>query len=366
MVRKVLIIQRFYYNFREGFFDYLSDINFDFKLINATSSLGRVKVHEEVKGKSFLVKLFYFFIGEDYVIFPFLFFSLIRLKPRVIVTEGGQNTINNFQVLLYCKIFKIRYIVWDLGKGYSDFVSSFKRRVYMKFYIFILKHSYLIYGYNSQSKSYFKTLGIAESKIIILNNTIDTRKIRRIRYENIPSVPIELREASKGEYIFFIYVGTLLRSKNIESMSELLRMLGDKYYLIIVGEGNSDYKIELEKSFDGTNHIFVGYKRLEQLMHYYDLASFSILPGLGGLSINQSMAFRVPVICGLADGSEKDLVITDETGYIYKDLNDAYNYIISKSLDDWHVMGCKSESFLYSNHSLESMMNRFIQYAEII
>ena len=97
---KVLIIQRFYYNFREGFFDYLSEINFDFKLINATSSRGRVKVHEEAKDKSFLIKLFYFFIGEDYVIFPFLFFSLIRINPRIIVTEGGQNSINNFQVLL--------------------------------------------------------------------------------------------------------------------------------------------------------------------------------------------------------------------------------------------------------------------------
>ncbi len=102
----ILIIQRFYYNFREGFFDYLSDKKIDFNLINATNSKGRVKVHEEAKGKSFVLKLFYFFIGDDYVIFPFLFFSLIQLKPRVIVTEGGQNTINNFQVLMYCKLFK--------------------------------------------------------------------------------------------------------------------------------------------------------------------------------------------------------------------------------------------------------------------
>ncbi len=122
-------------------------------------------------------------------------------------------------------------------------------------------------------------------------------------------------EKQKNEYIFFIYVGTLLKSKNIESMSELLRMLGDKYYLIIVGDGNPKYKIELEKVFEGTNHIFVGYKRLEQLLSYYELASFSILPGLGGLSINQSMAFRVPVICSGADGAEKDLIITGETGY---------------------------------------------------
>jgi len=97
MGKRLLIIQRFYYNFREGFFDYLSDIKCDFKLINSTSSLGRVKVHDEAKNKSFIEKIFYFFIGENYVIFPFLFFSLIRINPRIIVTEGGQTLLIIFR-----------------------------------------------------------------------------------------------------------------------------------------------------------------------------------------------------------------------------------------------------------------------------
>jgi len=165
----------------------------------------------------------------------------------------------------------------------------------MNIYKLLLKHSLYIYGYNSQSQVYFKNLGIEESKLIILNNTIDTRKIRNLRSEVDPTIPQELIEQSKGDYIFLIFVGSLLRSKKIESMATLLRMLGDKYYLIIVGDGTPQYKAELEQTFEGTNHIFVGYKKMEQLNHYYNLASFSILPGLGGLSINQSMAFGVPV-----------------------------------------------------------------------
>jgi glycosyltransferase involved in cell wall biosynthesis len=365
MNKKVLIIQRFYYNFREGFFEYLFDINFDFKLINATSSLGRVKVHDDAKNKSFIENVLYFFVGENYVIFPFLFFNLLFINPRIVVTEGGQNTINNLQVLLYCKIFKRKYIIWDLGKAYAEFYNSFQRRIYMVFYKYILKQSVLIFGYNSQSKIYFKKLGINENKVIILHNTIDTRKIRKIKSDYISMVPHELDEQSKSEYIFMIYVGTLLKSKNIESMSELLKMLGKKYYLIIVGDGSSHYKAELEKTFEGTNHVFVGYKKLEQLMPYYQLASFSILPGLGGLSINQSMAFGVPVICSAADGAEMDLVIRDKTGYIYKDLPDAFNFIVSKTQEQWQEMGHKSESFLFSNHSVESMMNRFVHYTDM-
>lgn len=226
----------------------------------------------------------------------------------------------------------------------------------------LANHALYIYGYNSMSKVYFQSLGIDSRKIIVLNNTIDTRKI--LKYSN-DIVPNELKEQSAKGYIFFIFVGSLLRSKKIESMAELLKMLGENYYLIIVGEGTEQYKSELIDSFKGTNHVFVGYKKPEYLFPYYCIASFSILPGLGGLSINQSMAFGVPVICHSADGAEKDLVINNETGYIYKDLVDAKNFIVSKTREDWKEMGIKSRAYLYENHSIESMMDKFVHYINI-
>ncbi len=362
MQNNVLIIQRFYYNFREGFFEYLSDTQFDFKLINATSSRGRVKVHADARSKPFLEKILYFFIGENFVIFPFLFFNLIHINPRMIITEGGQNTLNNLQVFLYCRVFKRKYIIWDLGKGFADFKDSILRRIYLTMYKYLLRHAYFVYGYNSQSKKYFCSLGIQENKIVVLNNTIDTRKIAKIKSANTPKIPSELSEYTGKGYIFLIFVGSLLKSKNIEDLPELMRLLGERYFLIIVGDGNQNYKSELQALFEGTNHFFVGYKRIEQLLDYYAISSFSILPGLGGLSINQSMAYGVPVICNFADGAEKDLIIENETGHIYKDLKDAYEYIISKDSNDWSLMGKKAETFLYKYHSVENMMDKLIYY----
>lgn len=365
MEKPVLIIQRFYYSFREGFFEYLSDVKFDFLLINATSSRGKVKVHDEAKDLPYIKKTRYFFMGENYVIFPFLFINLIRINPKIIITEGGQNTINNLQVFIYSKLFKRKYIIWDLGKAYADFSQSLPRRIYMKVYTYILKQAHYIYVYNTQSIKYFQNLGVEDKKLIILNNTIDTRKIQKIRTSYNHQLPPELAEHFKKGYTFLIFVGALVKNKNIEFLSELMKKLGRNYFLIIIGDGNQLYKSELEKKFMGTNHIFAGYKKNEQLLPYYNLASFSILPGLGGLSINQSMAFGVPVLCKSADGAEKDVVINNETGYIFKDMNDAFNYIRSKSHDDWKEMGYRAELFVYSNHSLESMMKKFISYSKI-
>lgn len=359
----VLIIQRFYYNFREGFFDYLSETKFSFKLINSTRSRGRVIVNPGAEKKNFFVKTFSFPIGDNHVIFPFLFFRIIQLNPRIIVTEGGQNTINNLQVFLYCLLFRKEYIIWDLGKAYSSFGNSLTRRLYMSVYKHLIRHAKYIFGYNSQSKEYFKSLGIKDCKIVILNNTIDTRRIKKIRSTKFDELPVELQNKLSHESIKIIFVGSLIRSKNIERMAELMKIIGEKYCLMIAGDGEPQYKIELEKLFHGTNHIFLGYKNIEQLAPFYKLATFSILPGLGGLSINQSMAFGVPVICHSADGAEQDLVFKDETGYIYKDIEDACNYIKSKTLEDWEKMGINSESLLFSNFSVEKMMEKFIFYS---
>lgn len=363
MGQPILIVQRFYYNFREGFFEYLVDQKINFKLINSTSAKGKVRVHSDAKNNKFILKTIYFFWSNCYVIFPFLFFRLITINPRIIISEGGQNTINNMQIYLYSLIFRKKYIIWDLGKGYADFGSSFLRRLYMSIYVKILKKAVYVYGYNSQSKVYFQSLGVNNDKIIVLNNTIDTRKIKAICSSDKYVLPEELKEKIAEHPTFLIFVGTLIKSKNIEDLSKLLVLLGKDYCLIIVGDGTQSYVEQLKESFSGTNHVFVGYKRTDQLLPYYRLSSFSVLPGLGGLSINQAMAFGIPVICKSADGAEKDLVIDDETGYIFSNLNDASDYIKSKNNSDWILMGKKAEEFLYSNHSIESMMDKFIYFS---
>lgn len=44
-----------------------------------------------------------------------------------------------------------------------------------------------------------------------------------------------------------------------------------------------------------------------------------MLPGTGGLAINEAMAHRLPVISGYADGSADDLVVDGVTGYRLRD-----------------------------------------------
>ncbi len=361
-MKKVVIVQRYYYNFREGIFDCLLDMGLNFKLINSTESRGRVKVHQDkVASVNYLRKSKKFNINDGIVVFPFLFWTLIKEKPSVIVTEGGQNTVNNIQIKWYSRLFKVPYIQWDLGRGYQDFGNSLGRRLYMSVYKSIANRASLIYGYNSSSKKYFESLGIPSEKIIVLNNTADTSTLKKVIEKSSKEIPEDMVDIYDPNKKYIIFVGSLLPTKRIEDFKEIMTKLKGEYTLLIVGSGKEDYTNSLKLLFNDIDCIFLGYKKPEELLPYYNIASFCILPGLGGLSINQAMAYGLPVLCTHADGAEEDVVRNDETGYIYSDINDAIRYIHSKNDEDWKRMGKNAQELMFGDFSLEKECERFIE-----
>jgi len=358
---KVLIIQRYYYNFREGIFDCLREMGLKFKLINSTTSRGRVKVHKEkVASVDYIEKCTNFNISDGIVVFPFLFWKLIKEKPSVIVTEGGQNTINNIQVKWYSRIFRVPYIQWDLGRGYQDFGNSLGRKIYMYVYKSIANSAQLIYGYNTSSKKYFVSLGIPSEKIIVLNNTADTSTLKKVIQNSSRDLPDDIKKQYDSNKRYIIFVGSLLPTKRIEDLAEIMAKLKGEYTLLIVGSGEEEYTQSLKELFKDIDCVFLGYKKPEELLPYYYISSFCVLPGLGGLSINQAMAYGLPVLCTHADGAEEDVVRDDITGYIYKDIDDAIHYIHTKSDEDWKWMGKNAQELMFGEFSLEKECERFI------
>lgn len=359
---KTVIVQRYFYNFREGLFDCLQEKGLNFRLINSIHSRGRVKVHsDKIKNVDYIEKCPCFNINDGIVVFPFLFWKLVKEKPSVIVTEGGQNTINNIQIKWYSRFFRVPYIQWDLGKGYQSFGDSIGRRIYMSFYRSIAKNASLIYGYNSSSKKYFESLGIPSEKITVLNNTADTPTLKKVIDNSSTDLPEDIAEKYNPNKKYIIFVGSLLPTKHIEDFAEIMAKLKNEYSLLIVGSGKEEYTKTLKDFFKGIDCIFLGYKKPEELLPYYSISSFCILPGLGGLAINQAMAYGLPVLCTHADGAEEDVVRNDITGYIYKDINDAIQYIHSKTDEDWKRMGKNASELMFGEFSLEKECDRFIE-----
>ena len=159
-----------------------------------------------------------------------------------------------------------------------------------------------------------------------------------------------------------LYVGAVNEHKHLESLKELLNQLSDDYCLLIVGGGEEYYLKSLKKHIGNESRVFFeGYKSVNDLSIYYNISSFAILPGLGGLSINQAMAFKKPVVCCIADGGEKELVKNYKTGFIYPNVTEAAIFISSQSINDWKRMGINAEKYIYNNYSIDNMANTFLK-----
>jgi glycosyltransferase involved in cell wall biosynthesis len=87
-----------------------------------------------------------------------------------------------------------------------------------------------------------------------------------------------------------------------------------------------------------------------------------VLAGMGGLSINEAMAHSLPVICSVADGTEKHLVFDGENGYYFKD-NDLESLAaaIDKMFSSNSVeMGARSKEIIEQKINLPFVSSQFI------
>ena len=354
---KTLIIQRACANFREAFFDLLSTKH-EIILISKNNNLGKIKTPKNLTEKKYYKKIVDFSF-KNYNIYPLLFFDLLRISPNIIVSEGGQNTINNLSVLLYSKIKNKKYFIWDLGRSYIEDKKSFLRSIYTIIYDYIVKNSEGILTYNTQGETYF--IGkFPNKKITVLNNTIDTNLVFKIKN----SIDIAKQSFINSRFKMYkkriLYVGAINPQKNIEFLIDVINNLDKNDCIIILGDGEKDYIDTLKNKFLNYNVFFEGYKTMAEAVYYYNVSDFSILPGLGGLAINQSLAFGVPVLVNRADGSEYDLIKNNITGYRYDKLDDLINFIKSQSVKDIVKMKESSEEIIKQNFTIEKMVQLFL------
>jgi glycosyltransferase involved in cell wall biosynthesis len=139
-----------------------------------------------------------------------------------------------------------------------------------------------------------------------------------------------------------LFVGAITHGKNIEL---LVRVFGRLHRedatakLTIVGDGDHRSNLEslvqelgLNNSINFVGHVSDGIAR-----YFYD-ATVMVMPGLGGLAVSDALSHGVPVICGVGDGSEMNLI-------------DGSNGRVLSPLDEESLFSTLSE--LRSNNSLQ-------------
>jgi glycosyltransferase involved in cell wall biosynthesis len=139
--------------------------------------------------------------------------------------------------------------------------------------------------------------------------------------------------------------------------------LGSKPRLVIVGDGPERGELEslAREIYPGAE--FAGARHGAELTPYFTEADLFVLPGTGGLAVQEAMSHGLPVIVAQGDGTQDDLVRRENGWQIPPDDFDALLSTMRDALSDaarLRRMGEESYRIVKQEINIEKMVETFV------
>lgn len=316
-MKKIIVLLPTLPNYRKEFFNSLS-AHLASKDIELEIFHGSTKKRDiqDIDNKEFKT---FFFDTTEHSLKGFTLTVLKGLKQRIaqsnpdgVVVLFNPANVSLVNVLLYCLKKDIPYAIWSCGwirpningllsKARESFLNYFERRACAHI------------AYHSARKRVLERKGIPASSVFIAQNTIDTETIMN---------SYDLEEVNKSRFnggLKVLYVGGLIKGKYLEeAMSVVDDLVSDNYQIsfTIIGGGSIIENLKSYRdSLKSKNAIhIIGPKYGDELKPYFLESDVFLLPGSGGLAINEAMTYGLPIISTDGDGSGFDLV--EDNGYL--------------------------------------------------
>ena len=292
---------------------------------------------------------------------------LRSFNPDVVVVLGISGTISNWLILIWGRMKRLRTLMWMCGWEAQKRKSAAYRfkRILLKFFI-MLPTTLLVYS--SKAKDYMVELGAPVKKCVICYNGLDIDESLR-KEAAIKEKAVQLRDKlNPGHVPVFLYVGGILPKKRVDLLLKAFANLrkSQAAMLWIIGDGPTMPETKcLAASLDVPDVIFLG-RIIDSVDLYFSAADFFVLPGIGGLALNQALFWGTPCICSEADGTEADLVLERETGYYFlpndeDSLTSALSQAVkaTKDLESYSNMTIKGRELIETRSNTDVMLNTF-------
>jgi len=278
-------------------------------------------------------------------------------QPHVLIMEANPRYLNSPAAMRWMQENNGKLVGWGLGSPISQGSLSILRISIRK--RFIRKFDALI-TYSTQGACEYEALGFPGNRIFTAPNAVAPR----------PILPIPERPpAFRGAKPVIVFVGRLQKRKKVDALIRACAALPPDVQplLWIIGDGpqrnvleNLANEIYLPTRFFGAQHG-------TQLAKHLRSADLFVMPGTGGLAVQEAMSFGLPVIVGVADGTQADLV-RDENGWLLADDSlQALTDTLASALSDISALrkkGSASYRIVSQEINLEKMVAVFSKAVE--
>ena len=155
-------------------------------------------------------------------------------------------------------------------------------------------------AYSQRGAQEYQALGIPAERIFVAPNAAASR----------PAAPPAVRPPEFKQKPVILFVGRLQQRKRIDLLLRACAALPAPLQprLRIVGDGPARPEFETLASQIYPQAEFLGSRYGSDLEASFRNADLFVLPGTGGLAVQQAMSYGLPVIVAEGDGTQQDLV----------------------------------------------------------
>ena len=212
-------------------------------------------------------------------------------------------------------------------------------------------------AYSQRGAQQYRELGLPMKDICVAPNAVSLRPT-----SDVPSIRSPVFD-SPG---IVLYVGRLQQRKRIDNLLRACANLPHHLQprLWIVGDGPARAELEQLANETYPRAEFFGARHGSELPPLFSAADLFVLPGTGGLAVQQAMTYALPVIVAEGDGTQADLV-RPENGFLVpaQDLT-ALTAALKAALSDpakLREMGAESYRIVYEEINVEAMVSAFVK-----
>lgn len=233
--------------------------------------------------------------------------KLKSLRPDVVVLLSHVGNISHWHLMGLKEKLGFKLIAWQCGYEYNP--GRLKQAILRRF---VPKFDHHL-AYHSNARTYALTHGASEDQVTVIHNTINEERIVCLPKAEARSLLLT-RHPEIGSRRILLFVGAVLAEKRIETiLAALDRLKRQDVVLVLVGDG--EHLPAIRAACAGRNDVILTGAIVDGVGPYFDAAEMYLLPGTGGLGINEAMAHSLPIVSGYADGSADDLVVDGENGF---------------------------------------------------
>jgi glycosyltransferase involved in cell wall biosynthesis len=273
-------------------------------------------------------------------------------QPDAIILEANPRYLSSRMAANWMHSRGRPVLGWGLGvSGAIDKMESVRRPGRQRF----LGMFDGLISYSQRGAEAYIEMGFSPERVFVAPNAVAPH----------PNKPLPKRPTAFDGQAALLYVGRLQDRKRIDNLLHACAALPAdlKPRLWIVGAGPAQNTIKALAASVYPEAEFPGAKHGSELERYFTAADLFVLPGTGGLAVQEAMSYGLPVIVAEGDGTQDDLVRPENGWRIPSNDREALTNAILDALTDVNrlrSMGGESYRIVDEEVNVEKMVAAFI------